>query len=206
MSRTFYLDLDRTLFRTDMAGEIVSAIAAHYLEKPALARGYSERERYYTYPFLDQGDTKTYFHDVTRWLGDNEVDAAEVYAWLESSSLADGRFEYDGVKDLVASLRRYGSVKILTFGEDAYQRAKAALCPSLRGIEVLTILQPKGEYLAQNAAPHDWILDDKKVDSLPSGVRLLQVDHSGCLQGQDVVDSLAAATAQIGKNLFTYSN
>ena len=193
MSRTFYLDLDRTLFRTDMAGEIVSAIAAHYLEKPALARGYSERERYYTYPFLDQGDTKTYFHDVTRWLGDNEVDAAEVYAWLESSSLADGRFENDGVKDLVASLRRYGSVKILTFGEDAYQRVKAALCPSLKGVEIVTTLEPKGEYLAQYGITGDWLLDDKNVSGLPEGVRLVQIDHTGLTQGQVVVSSLAVA-------------
>lgn len=197
MSRTFFLDLDRTVFQTDKAAEIFEAIAAHYPDKPGLADGYHIRQQYYTYPFIDNGDSVTYFHDATKWLSDNELDPVAAYQWLATSPLADGRFEYEGVRTLVAALQRYGEVKVLTFGEDAYQRAKATLCPSLSGLEVVTTLEPKGEYLAHHAAAGDWIIDDKAVQDLPSGVRLVQVDHTGLTKGQGVVSSLAAAKVAI---------
>ncbi len=67
-------------------------------------------------------------------------------------------------------------MKILTFGADDYQRFKAALCPSLSGIEVITTLEPKTEILARIGAVGDWLVDDKEV-AIPAGMHFVRVMH-----------------------------
>ncbi len=173
---TYYLDLDRTLFRTEDTKAIFVQIGELY-PKIDVMTGYRDRATYYVYPFTREGDTKTYYHDVSRWLEDNGLDPAAVYTRLQMSELADGRFEYPGTDTIVRQLSQLGRIAVLTFGEDRYQRCKAGLCPSLDGIPVITTLRPKGEYLTNYAQPGDWLIDDKVVTGLPEGVRMVRVDH-----------------------------
>ncbi len=82
MSRTFYLDLDRTLFQTHRVDELFAAIARLYPDKPLLAAAYAERSNYYVHPFAAMGDVKTYYHDVGRWLADEGLNIDTIYDLL----------------------------------------------------------------------------------------------------------------------------
>ena len=190
MRRTFYLDLDRTLFRTERVRELIEKVAELYPEKPTLKDGYSLRRNHYIYPFEAEGDTATYSHDLSWWLRDHDLEPQVVYEQLLATELADGRFEYGGVAELVGQLSEWGDVKILTFGPDEYQRFKAALCPSLVGLEVITILEQKSQYLNREARDGDWIVDDKSLDGLKPGIWAARVDHDGAAQVPEACVSL----------------
>lgn len=177
MKPTFYLDLDRTLFRTDQAAEIFAMIERLYPENYRAREGYTRRAEHYVYPRKAAGDNATYYHDVVQWLHDVGIDDHEAFERLSQSELADGRFEYPGVEQLINTLRAYGDVKLLTYGEDVYQRFKANLCPSLSGIEVITTLEAKNAYLNEFAKDGDWIIDDKPIDGLKAGIKAIRIVH-----------------------------
>ncbi len=201
MSRpTFYLDLDRTLFRTDEIGAMFQKIGELHTEVDA-EHGYAQREEYYVYPFKGQGDDDTYYHDVSAWLRANGLIPDEVYEKLAATELADGRFEYQGVAELVGMLQARGPVRVLTFGEDGYQRAKAALCPSLAGIEVITTTGRKGAWLATHAVPGDWLVDDKIVTGIPHDIRFLQVLHGEDIRASGACSDLSAVLLRISEEL-----
>lgn len=174
MSLVVYLDLDRTLFRTSEFGPQKWPL----LEKmyPQI-NGESEHARQSQF-YVRNGDS--YAYDFSAHLESLELDPGEVYDILIKSALADGRLEYDGVADLVSWIRQRGEVSVLTYGVDEYQRLKASLCPSLKGVEIITTLRPKAEYLADRGDV--WLVDDKDLaDELPSNVRFIWA----LLEGQD---------------------
>lgn len=177
MKPVFYLDLDRTLFRTDQAAEIFAMIEQLYPGNYRARDGYTKRAAHYVYPRAAVGDEVTYYHDVAQWLRDVGIDEQEAFTQLAASSLADGRFEYDGVGRLVDALQLRGDVKLLTYGEDSYQRFKASLCPSLNGIEVITTTNPKVDSLNHYGKVGDWIIDDKPLNGLLPGIRAVRVVH-----------------------------
>lgn len=186
---TTYLDLDRTLYRTNGAGAAKWCLVGQVHPQVNVAREFDRQRKFYQH----NGDA--YAYDFTAHLLSLDLDVAAVYAMLRRSELADGHLEYDGVADLVAWAQSQGAVKILTYGIDDYQRLKASLCPSLAGVEVITTLRPKGEYLRseQNA----WMVDDKPIGyTMPPGVRFIQA----CLEGQDCTDApwpVAASLHQV---------
>lgn len=172
---TFYLDLDRTLFRTERVADLYAAIERLYPENTAIKDGYTKREGYYVYAHKD-ADDPTYYHDIARQLQNAGLDAEEVFTRLRNT-VGDGRFEYVGVRKLVQALQARGRVVVLTYGEDLYQRGKARLCPSLEGVEIITLIGSKAEYLNEYAAPGDWIVDDKPLIGLKPGIRSILVKH-----------------------------
>lgn len=173
---TFYLDLDRTLFQTHRVDELFAAIARIYPEKPHIVNAYAERQKYYVYPFASSGDTVTYYHDVGHWMADEGLVMNDVLMRLIADGQNDGRFEFSGTREFVDELKGLGDVKVLTFGTDDYQRFKAALCPSLVGVEIITTFEPKGDALARIGKTGDWLVDDKLV-AVPEGMNFVQVMH-----------------------------
>lgn len=169
-----YLDLDRTLFQTSRAGEIWPVIEELY-EGVDSVRAIAERDKYYK----QMGDL--YYHDVSEQLRDFGLEPVEVYESVVETDLADGRFEFEGVKELVQGLRENGEeVSVLTFGADDYQRFKVALCPSLRDVPVITTLRPKYEYLDALEADNVWVVDDKPIGDEISGLAsFVQVSLEG---------------------------
>lgn len=176
MKPTFYLDLDRTLFHTERIDELFPVLARLYPELAGLRDGYEHREEYFVFPHLDDGDTKTYYYDLAAQLRDARLDIAQAFLALRAE-LGDGRFEYEGAAELVAALRARGTVRILTYGENVYQKFKASLCPALAGLEVITTVEPKVEYLNEHAIVGDWIIDDKVIDGLASGIYAVHIQH-----------------------------
>lgn len=171
---TVYLDLDRTLFRTNDAGKIWHQIAEHYpnispeAEKPRAAQ-------FYVRPVED-----LYYYDFSAHLRDLGFEPSEVYAYLEASPLANNQLLFDGAVELIDWIKTRATPAILTFGIDDYQRLKIALCPALAGLDVNVTLQPKGEWLKDKGAC--WLVDDKAIgEELPPNVRFIQVSLEGQL-------------------------
>lgn len=164
-----YLDLDRTTFRTRDFGVVWEYLKEHY---PVVADTNDDPKAYYHY--VDD----MYYYDMAAHLTALGLDPDAVFAELGGSDFADGRLEYEGTAELVATLQRLGyEVRVLTFGEDATQRFKASLCPSLRGLAVVTTRRPKPEVL-DDLQEECWLVDDKPLGhELPGNVSFIQVNQ-----------------------------
>ena len=81
-----YLDLDRTLFKTQDFFAVWDVIAAEYPE----ATGAAAKRRDY-YRTVDD----MYFYDMSAQLRDLGLDPETVYAEVAQSEYADGRLEHD---------------------------------------------------------------------------------------------------------------
>ncbi|MDO4773746.1 MAG: hypothetical protein Q4A37_01305 [Candidatus Saccharibacteria bacterium] len=172
MNRRLFFDLDRTLFRTsDFDQQRWELLEQWY---PTVISAAKEQPRQYEF-FIHDDDL--YAYDFTAHMTALGLDVGEVMQRLRQSALADGRLEYDGVPELMQWAQTVGRVAVLTYGPDGYQRLKAALCPSLKGIEVVVVQRPKHEYFRQQLMPGGvWMVDDKPIgDELPEGVAFIQV-------------------------------
>lgn len=169
-SSKVFLDLDRTLFDTDRAVELWDVLADHYDIVPEVC--IAEQEDFFVW------HDGAYTHDMSEQLRSYGIHPPEAYEHIVASDLADGRFEIPYTAQLVAFLKEVANVAVLTYGPDEYQRVKAALCPSLRGIPVITTLRPKAEVLAESG--QCYLVDDKDLgESPPKNVHLVQVVPPG---------------------------
>ncbi|QJU07340.1 hypothetical protein FBF29_01315 [Candidatus Saccharibacteria bacterium oral taxon 488] len=193
MSLKLVLDLDRTLFRTS---ELDKA------EWGLLGRQFgidSEAELARRTDFHVRTE-KAYYYDFAAHVRAAGLDDEEAFSFLLQSALADGRMEYDGVAEVVAWARQRGTVHVLTYGPANYQRFKAALCPSLEGVEIITTLQPKGEYFREQCPTGEvWMVDDKPIGGdLPDGVRFIQTaEYNGVTASEHLAWPVATALSQI---------
>ena len=192
MALTVFLDLDRTLFQTDLFDELRwELLAQWYPEVIDLPSEWARQREFYVY------HGELYFYDFTAHMAALGLEVDEVYERLRTSELADGRLEYEGVRALVEWIRERGDVRILTFGPEDYQSLKLALCPSLRDVPVHRTLEEKGGFfrsLAHDAADEVWMVDDKLIPELPEYVHYVQADveQKGVeQQGWAVVTDLA---------------
>lgn len=162
-----YLDVDRTLFDTNK----FDALRWQFLEGKYGVSAEKERARQREF-YVELGGAETY--DLAAHMACLGIDADEVRDALRRSELADGRLEYTGVGKLVEWLGQHGSVALLTFGFEADQELKLALCPSLRDVETIITLETKNKFFMQNSEPA-VLLDDKPIgESLPPHVTFVQ--------------------------------
>ena len=193
MSLNLFLDLDRTLFRTS---ELDAA------EWGLLGQQFgidSEAELARRTDFHVRSE-KAYYYDFAAHVRAAGLGEEAVSAFLLQSTLADGRMEYDGVAELVAWARQRGTVHVLTYGPANYQRLKAALCPSLKEVEIITTLQPKGEDFREQCPTGEvWMVDDKPIgDDLPDNVRFIQTaEYNGITAPENPAWPVATALSQI---------
>lgn len=165
-----YLDLDRTLFQTKQLDGIWRIIEELHPSVTASIQP-TTMQQYYV---ANQLAPELSYFDMTSYLSSIGLNADEIYQELSDSPASDGRLEFDGVSDLIAYLSPRADVAILTYGDDRFQRWKASLCPSLRGLNVYTTLMPKEQWLEDKGAC--WLVDDKPVGFvLPDAVRFVQV-------------------------------
>lgn len=179
MKLSIFLDLDRTLYRTDLGTQLIwqeverlnEAVSAQE-EQARLSDFYLQNDDLYAYDFSSH----------LRAIG---LDVERVYQQLESSDFADGRLEYEGAQDLVKWIQARGEAKVLTYGVDDFQRLKARLCPSLRGVDIITTLKPKGKFFREaDLRGRVWMVDDKLIGGeLPEGVEFIWILNEGRLAG-----------------------
>lgn len=193
MSLRVFLDLDRTLFRTSELDEA---------EWGLLGRQFgidSEAELARRTDFHVRTET-AYYYDFAAHVRAAGLDEKEAFSFLLQSTLADGRMEYDGVAELVTWAKQRGTVHVLTYGPENYQRFKAALCPSLEGAEIITTLQSKGDYFREQCPTGEvWMVDDKPIGGdLPDNVRFIQTaEYNGIAAPEHPAWPVATALNQI---------
>lgn len=165
-----FLDLDRTLFDTRRVTEIWQELAKKYDIDPGAAA--AERSKWYVWSSPD-----TYHHDFASQLRAYGIHPKEAYAYIQGSALADGRFEFPYVDQLITTLVPLSEIKVLTYGSRDYQEFKASLCPSLVNIDVVATLAPKPDAMARYVQTRDcWLVDDKPLGhELPKSVHFVQV-------------------------------
>ena len=193
MSLKLVLDLDRTLFRTSELDEAEWGLLGRQFgidSEAELARRTNFHVR----------TKKAYYYDFVAHVRAAGLNDEETFSFLLQSALADGRMEYDGVAELVAWARQRGTVHVLTYGPANYQRFKAALCPSLEGVEIITTLQSKSDYFREQRPTGEvWMVDDKPIGSdLPDGVRFIQtVEYNNITAPEHPAWPVATALSQI---------
>lgn len=178
MTQQFFLDLDRTLFRTERWQLIADEVSKRFLGEESGQKLLAQQKKYQIYP--DKDHPTRYYHDFIQQLIDNGLDPEVVFETLTHSSLADGRFEYEGTAAFITWLQQYGTTTILTYGNDRYQRFKVALCPSLKDIPIITTLGEKSKYLSSTTGG-TWMIDDKFVEGLSSNTHFIRIDHTRVL-------------------------
>mgnify|MGYP000388904420 CR=1 FL=1 len=193
MSLNLFLDLDRTLFRTSELDEAEWGLLGRQFgidSEAELARRTDFHVR----------TEKAYYYDFAAHVRAAGLGEEAVFAFLLQSTLADGRMEYDEVAELVAWARQRGSVSVLTYGPKDYQQFKAALCPSLKEVEIITTLQPKGDYFREQCPTDEvWMVDDKPIGGdLPDGVRFIQTaEYNSIAAPEHPAWPVATALSQI---------
>lgn len=172
MSLKIFLDLDRTLYKTDLGTQLIWQEIARRFPGINDRRELGRQNEFYVF------DGDSYAYDMRAHLTSLGLDADRVMDYLSRSEIADGRLEYEGANELVSWAREVGEVAILTYGYDDYQRMKASLCPSINGVEIITTLKPKGDFF-KTIQGEAWLVDDKPIgDELPEHVRFVQLLHS----------------------------
>lgn len=205
-----YLDLDDTLFDTYAAWTLIwQKVAEIYPSvNPDKESSREQLRRYYVQP---QGssfamyDFRVHLDDLG--LGD-KVD--DIYYHIKKSELADGRFEFEGVNQLIEcaeNLAQY--VAILTFGLDEIQRFKKDLCPSVSDLKMITTLEYKADFFKKNNIRNAVLIDDKPIghDLAEAGIKFIQILHSDKRRQEEpprpwpVVSSLSEAMLILQKSL-----
>lgn len=173
-STPIYIDLDRTLYQTDQLPAIIEQLARLY---PDIDREVflNECSQYY----VESGGQ--YYHDMSAQLEHYGLEPTAVYQQLRSSSIADNRLLFPGGEALAGWLKQRGNVSILTYGADDYQRAKAALCPALDDLPIITLREDKAAWLRREVGEkRALMIDDKPIGSeLPENIAFVQVSLEG---------------------------
>lgn len=164
-----YLDLDRTLFRTELSGAMWQYIGDQH---PEATGAFEQQEKFYRY--VDE----LYYYDMSAHLESIGLEAGGIYDELRAAGFADGQFEFEGTKELIESLQELGhDVRLLSFGSEQYQTFKASLCPSLIGLPLVVTQRPKHEVL-EDFVEECWLVDDRAIgDELPGNVSFIQICH-----------------------------
>lgn len=191
-----YLDLDRTLFRTSVAAELIWRTIALWYPRVNVEYEATRQSEFYRFVTPD-----SYYYDMASHFRSCGLDPIEIAGRLVTSQIADNRLLLDGAAELVEGLVAAGNdVAILSFGSEYYQRLKAALCPVLAGLPIYVTQKPKGIFLADKG--ECVMVDDKDIaHQLPSNVRFIWVQVEGTSISRDThehaVTSLYDVASQI---------
>lgn len=173
--KTVYLDLDRTIFRTKNIDWIWQAICGRIPKMATKSISYDEIGSYYV------SNSAGSYYDFIQHINSYGLSLTEVQSAVDAEGLGDGRFQYPGVSEVINTIIDLGlNCKVLTYGEDVFQRFKAGLCPSLVDIEIITMLSSKSDYF-ENRPEGAILLDDKPIGrELPANVMFFQaINYNG---------------------------
>ena len=108
-----YLDLDRTLFNTDLGVEIIWQEIATISPDVDASKQLASRSNFYSY------NDDAYAYDLASHIESLGLDSGFIFKRLQNAEIADGRLEYGGVAALVDWIRASGGeVRVLTYGID----------------------------------------------------------------------------------------
>lgn len=172
ISQTIYLDLDRTLFRTDDFTVPLWQTIAELYDRPEYAAEASRVKEYYL-PNDVQPLYGLAHHAASVGIRDRAL-----FDKLANSKLSQTDWLYPGADELITWLRARGAVEVLTWGEDDFQSLKLQLCPLLTALPAHIIQTNKATWLKDRAPA--LIVDDRPLapQLKGSGVDAIQILHA----------------------------
>ncbi len=192
-----YLDLDRTLFRTD---DFMSKLWQTLADLYGWAKLTQESNRLAGH-YVHQDDGQK-LYDLSAHLKEVNIEPADAYGRLHHSKLAGDDWLYPDAVKLVGWLSTHSRVEILTYGAHDFQRLKLDFCPKLADVPATIIQTDKADWLRGKTST--LLIDDKPV-AAGEGVDVLQIVHGGARQGdatgQRVYGSLSEVLAQLQQNV-----
>ncbi|HMT18883.1 MAG TPA: hypothetical protein PKD15_02505 [Candidatus Saccharibacteria bacterium] len=95
----------------------------------------------------------------------------------------NAHFCYDDAHRFVSDAQKSGAVvRLLTYGNEAYQRFKIGLCPVIGALPVHVVCEPKGDYLARHFSDAEikgYLIDDKAPIPLPDNWQHVWLNREG---------------------------
>lgn len=171
LDKKVFVDLDRTLFDTD----IFVASLWLILQKKYGVDAEAEKKRapkFYTY----DGDLYDYhFFDHLKQLniGNDEAITLEMTLQLRNQFLL-----FNDVEEGLKVLDELGEFTILTFGNERYQKFKLSCVPELTRYPVVTVQQHKKHFFSHQYTDPSILIDDKDLGgSLPEQVEFYRIDR-----------------------------
>lgn len=175
-----FIDLDRTLVRTDIITETLQLEVARLHGNISVAQ--ISRDYPHFRPVLGEQAYYDFFGQVASYGLEPDRVEAELH-----KSLSGRPFLYDDVEVMLDALDASGlPIAILTYGEQRFQEFKARLVPRLEPYKVLAILEEKADYLTKH--PESCMLIDDRPASfgrLPKhciGVFIDRQQHEKCVK------------------------
>jgi hypothetical protein len=185
-----FVDFDRTLFDTNaFTTQLWQSVSHRY--GVDIEKAKAESKAYFTYlGNLYDYDFFSHMRRITG-LSDAAIEAAV------HEDLAHQQFLYDDSDEVFAWQRAGHDVRILTYGNESYQRLKLGLVPTIvEKLPVVIIRERKADYLGTaHAEQLGWLVDDKPDQRLPIGFKEINLDRTAELpvsnsSGYVIVNSL----------------
>jgi hypothetical protein len=168
-----FVDFDRTIFDTTaFTTSLWRALVRQYsldLEKTK-----EESKAYFTY--VGSLYDYDFFGHMRQVTGLSDMAIGRVV----QEGLAHQRFLFDDSDEVFAWQRAGHDVRVLTFGNESYQRLKLSFVPTLvEKLPVVIIRERKADYLATaHAEQSGWLVDDKPNQHLPLGFKEINLDRT----------------------------
>lgn len=185
-----FVDFDRTLFDTNaFTTQLWQSVGRRYGVDIEQAK--VESKVYFTY----HGNLYDYdFFGHMRYITGLSDAAIEA---VVREDLAHHQFLYDDSDEVFAWQRAGYDVRILTYGNESYQRLKLGFAPNIvEKLPVVIIRERKADYLASaHAEQLGWLIDDKPDQQLPTGFAEINLNRTAELpvargSGYVIVNSL----------------
>lgn len=190
------VDFDRTLFDTDRFTHACWQ-AIEQLFGTSAKKALKEVERFY----VVDGDYQ--YYDFKAHIASMVGVPAEKVLEDIRTILEKQNFVYDDT-DCVAGWTKAYEVSILTYGQTWHQLYKLSFAPQFKGIPVLVVLEPKGQYIARKfKGKRGWLVDDRYNGGIPDGfieIHLVRFGSPLDLTNSNVrvINTLAAVSNIIG--------
>lgn len=184
-----FVDFDRTLFDTASFTEKLWEVVGRRYGLDA-EKAKTEGRAY----FNRVGDLHDYdfFAHMRKMTGQSDASIADAVR----EDLAGHDFRYEDSAEAFVWSEVGHDVRILTFGNEPYQRLKLSLTPEFLNLPVMIIREPKADYLGwAHAAQQGWLVDDKPDQRLPAGFKEINLNRASELpitqqSGYVIVNSL----------------
>lgn len=170
--RLLLIDFDRTLFDS---GRFIAAWWSWLGQRYGLSaeQELSRIDDFYSYV----GDWRNY--DFMSHLASLQLPTTVEQVMTDGRQALTGQdFLYSDARRLLARVADR-EVRIVTFGNAAYQRYKLSFCGDLDHLPVDIIEEDKADYVTRRYGDRSVVLiDDKLLDGLPSSIHFVHLDRS----------------------------
>lgn len=170
-----FVDFDRTLFDSTRFSEAIGQVLQKLYginQEEFIAKQsdfFTYHDEHYDYDFY------AHAHDMTG-------ETPERIRAILKTELGSASFLFDDYKELRKWQRAGYTVRILTFGNEAFQRLKLEYAKAISDVPGDIIQEQKRDFIArEHPDGHGWLVDDKPDQKLPKGFVEITLDRKAQL-------------------------